>query len=569
LSCLAKIAEKLNFIKSPVSKGFRPEIPLKSPHSGLPSGTLNASRHFPWLFPREGEKVMFKPVIHLIFILSALAVSASAQPELDITFNGNGRANFGFGSGTATAYKTLVQPDNKVVAIGTWSPASGKKYFALARWKADGTIDETFGEFGHLVTEINPNSVNEVAYSGAIQPDGKIIAAGQVTIIAPGEAYFAMIRYTPDGQLDPTFGNGGKVTSGFSHQINEIRDIAVAPDGRIVAAGITFNGTTFPTEITCYDGSGSPLWTRTDSRGFFLGDTNKPSAVAFQPDGKIITGGTFSTNTAGSDITFVRYNADGSYDTSFGNGGRIFIDTPNLSEGINDIELYPDGRILAVGFTGSDLLLIRMFGNGMFDITFSDDGRATATGATGAGVYIRPNGKILVAGQSTGFSLLSFNPNGSPDTSFSGDGRLSFNFNGASAAAITVTLDPLGRPVMGGAMQTGFGVARLYTLDPVPVSISGQARTPGGTPLRGVRVGLTDASGVTRWALTSNFGFFGFDDIPTGQTYNLFVRGSKTHIFESKDIGLNEAVNVDMIGTPRPESKSEVKIDLPRTMKKN
>jgi len=482
-------------------------------------------------------------------------VTVYAQPELDISFNGNGRATTGFGSGTAAAYKTLVQPDNKIVAIGTWYPITGQKYFALTRYNTDGSLDQSFGEFGRVVTDFNPNVPNEGAFSGAIQPDGKIIAAGYVSIISPGEGYFAMVRYNTNGSIDTTFGNGGRVTTAVIQHINEIRDIDIGPDGRIVAAGLYFSGVNFQTLIACYNANGGLEWTKTDTRGNFLSDSNVAVAVAIQPDGKIITGGSFSTS-GGTDITFVRYTASGAYDVSFGSSGRMLVSSPTTNESISDIAVYSDGRIVAVGESGGQLLVMRMFGMGMFDITFSDDGRVTIPGITGKGVYIRPNGKILVAGSGgSGFALASLNTNGSLDTSFSGDGLLDFALSGGGGA-YSVTMDSLGRPVLGGTVATGFGVARLYTLEPVPVSISGQARTPDGTPLRGVRVGLTDASGITRWALTSNFGFFSFDDIPTGQTYNLFVRGSKTHIFESRDVGLNEAVSVDLIGTPRDGVKA-------------
>jgi hypothetical protein len=72
-----------------------------------------------------------------------------------------------------------------------------------------------------------------------------------------------------------------------------------------------------------------------------------------------------------------------------------------------------------------------------------------------------------------------------------------------------------------------------------------------GTPLRNIRVGLTGQDGQTRWAITSAFGFFVFDNVPTGQTYTLFVRGSKHYFFETRTFGLNEAIdNLSLIGTP-------------------
>ena len=117
-------------------------------------------------------------------------------------------------------------------------------------------------------------------------------------------------------------------------------------------------------------------------------------------------------------------------------------------------------------------------------------------------------------------------------------------------------IDSLGRLVLGGTsgpsgIDTSFALARLYTLDPAPVSVTGQTVDPQGTPLRNIRVGLTCQDGQTRWANTSAFGYFVFDNVLTGQTCTLFVRGSKHYSFETRDFGLNEAIdNLALIGTP-------------------
>jgi hypothetical protein len=217
-----------------------------------------------------------------------------------------------------------------------------------------------------------------------------------------------------------------------------------------------------------------------------------------------------------------------------------------------------------------DIMAMRMWGDGMLDISFSDDGRAMASipvSADASSLVIRPNGKIVAAGVAgQNFAVAAFNTDGTLDTSFSGDGTLRFGFpefpNGATSAA----LDSLGRIVLGGVANSRFAAARLYTLDPVPVPVSGQARTSDGTPIRGVRVGLADQSGQMRWAITSAFGFFVFDNIPTGQTCTLFVRGSKHYVFDTRTFGLNEAVdNLALTGTPvehRPGADDRVKREL-------
>jgi uncharacterized delta-60 repeat protein len=502
---------------------------------------------------------MFKPISKLLFLLGALVVPLFAQPELDITFNSTGRVQSDFGEGSAWANEVLVQPDNKAVAIGTWHSPNGNMYFALTRYNVDGSIDPSFGDNGRVSIDFNPNAVNEGATSGVLQPDGKIIAAGYMNIFSPGEGYFALARFNTDGSLDTSFGNGGKVLTAVYQHMTIARAVAIGQDGKIVAAGDYFNGLNIQTLIAQYHTNGTLEWTKTDSRGSLISDANVAQSVAVQPDGKVVTGGYFSQG-GSTNITFVRYNANGSYDTSFGSEGRLLVSN-TASEAIHAITVYPDGRILAVGTNGSDFLLLRMFGNGMFDISFSDDGRVATPmngSAQASSVLIKPNGKIFVAGRSLpdntqGFAVAAYNSDGSLDTSFSDDGKLLFGFDGfPEVEANSMAIDGLGRIVLGGTSNNKFTVARLYTAEPTPVTITGRTLTSNGQPISRITVGLTNQLGETRWAVTSNFGYYQFEGVSTGQAYTLFVRGAKRHTFASRVFGVNEAIDdLDLIGEQR------------------
>lgn len=505
---------------------------------------------------------MSKRSFHLSFILSfifGIFVTVQAQPELDISFNGTGRVLTGFGSGSAEVKDVLIQADGRVVAVGTWRDSAGPTYFALTRYNTDGSIDTTFGNDGRVVTDLDPSVAAEGANAGALQPDGKIIAAGYVSLSLPGQGYFALARYSPDGTLDETFGSGGKVVTSISTGPHEARDVALGQDGTIVAAGSYHNGISTQTLIAKYGAGGDLSWTKTDTRGNFVGAVNIAESVVILAGGRILTCGNASGLDTG--ITFTGYTANGDYDVTLGAGGRILLSN-TAGKRLKALTLAANSRFIAGGSSEADFMVARFFSIGGWDISFNGSGSAVTPMGGGSQVNslaIGPNGRIVAAGVSSpaeeGFAVAVYTANGLMDNSFSGDGRLTFGFDGSSVTvANSATIDSLGRIVLGGTAAGQFAIARLYTLQPALASIGGQARTPEGTPLRGVRVGLTDAAGLTRWAITSNFGFFTFDSVPTGQTYNLFVRGSKTHIFESRDIGLNEAASVDLIGTPR-ESK--------------
>jgi uncharacterized delta-60 repeat protein len=365
--------------------------------------------------------------------------------------------------------------------------------------------------------------------------------------------------------VDNSFGADGKVTlSLVGSPSNQAFAVTVAPSGEVVVAGTYWNGNSLQTGVIRLSSAGSVLGTMTNFQDTGAGGYNKPNAVRVQPDGKIVTGGYFQPGGQNVyNIKLVRFNADGSPDTGFGTGGAVW-ENVGINEVINGIELLPDGRIVACGTRGSDFLVMRFLSNGQLDPSFGNSGRAVTTFNSSYAIpemVVRPNGKIVLAGRSVNdIAVAYYNMDGSPDTTFNGTGKLLFNFpTGQFVIPTAVAVDSTGRVVLGGASSenlssAAFAAARLKSLDIFPVTVSGRAVTPGGIPIRNVRVGLTDSSGVTYWALTSAFGAFQFDNISTGQTCSVFVRGSKTHLFEGQDVSINGAVNnIELIGTPRSE----------------
>lgn len=512
----------------------------------------------------ERSRCMTKRINYSIFSLLLTLIASTnfyAQPELDISFNGTGRVTTNVSLNNDIVQATLIQPDDKIVVVGRYSTNSSPGYFALVRYNTNGSLDTTFGNNGVVTTDFDVNAANEGALAAALQPDGKILASGYVYLITPGPAYFATARYNTDGSLDPTFGNGGKVLTSIINDIHEARAVAVGLGGRIIVAGIYLGEMhNFQTLIVQYRTDGFLESTITDTRGTDSGDLNATSAIVVQPDGKIVTAGTFTPNLSpsGGDITMLRLTPTGVYDTSFAGTGRLHIPSPAVSEGLFAVAVQPDGRIVAAGVSGANFLVMRLNADGSPDTTFDGDGRVTTAmgGASQAkGLVVRPNGKITVSGTAgTNFAVASYNVDGSLDTSFSDDGKLIFNFGGTTSAANSIATDSLGRVLIGGqstgnvGIDSAFAVARLYTLDPEPVVITGRALSPEGQPLAMVRVSLTDSRGVTRYYNTSSFGYFRFE-VPTGQTCSISA-SSKGYSFTGGTIAVNGAISdLDLIGT--------------------
>ena len=176
--------------------------------------------------------------------------------------------------------------------------------------------------------------------------------------------------------------------------------------------------------------------------------------MVLQTNGKIVVAGH-----AGDDFALARYNTNGSLDTTFSGDGKQTTDFGD-SDGANAVGLQADGRIVAVGFTGggvnSAFALARYNPNGSLDTSFSGDGKQT-TGfggfARANGVAIKSTGRIIVAGgggASGDFAIARYNPTGSLDTSFSGDGKQTTDFGGAGERANAVALQGDGNIVAAG-----------------------------------------------------------------------------------------------------------------------
>lgn len=257
--------------------------------------------------------------------------------------------------------------------------------------------------------------------------------------------------------LDPSFGNGGKVLTDFTGRMDAAYDMAVQPDGKIVVVGVTtliennLLSTNFG--LVRYSANGS-LDTSFGSGGkvstnFSVYD--KAYAVALQPDGKIVVVGS-TVAVYGSyqvDFAIARYNSDGSLDATFGSGGKAVFDFDGLEDEARAIVIQTDNKIVVGGTArvihgsvhDSDFALLRLNSDGTLDTTFDSDGKLT-TNLSGPVSFVNdnitalslyPDGRILAGGctpDEGNFSLARYNPNGSLDTTFDTDGKVITDLQG-------------------------------------------------------------------------------------------------------------------------------------------
>ena len=251
-----------------------------------------------------------------------------------------------------------LQADGKIIAAGTdfvdFNPGDmSDTDFALARYNADGSLDPTFGNGGTVTTDFF--GTEDDALSVLIQPDGKIVAVGSGN--DPADFYdFAAVRYLSNGALDTTFGVGGRVSTDFGDRgFDRAHSAALQADGKIVTAGFatSVDGISENFAVARYTSSGV-LDTTFSSDGRtqidFGSCCQDAWQVLLQSDGKIVTIGFPNSEGSDSDFLLARLNSTGSLDTTFGIGGKVRTSFGNLNGGAQGGLLQADGKIVAVGF---------------------------------------------------------------------------------------------------------------------------------------------------------------------------------------------------------------------------
>jgi uncharacterized delta-60 repeat protein len=451
-----------------------------------------------------------------------------------------------------------VQPDNKIIMFAPCDGINtGNVPFCGIRINEDGSFDPSFAnsQFGVLSSPNGATGVSDVE----IQNDGKVVAIG-------GGTGAVLVRYNANGTLDPSFGTGGMVFTDFGGQTTGGKG-AIQPDGKIVVTGGAPGGQFVARYL--------PDGTLDNSFGTGgIVQTNEPGSsfsgisVALQPDGKIVVGGNNSTGPA---YLVTRYYSDGSLDTSWDEDGIKSIAYNNAGTfnngfaavGIRAIAVKLDGRIVALGHKN---ILFQFNSDGSEDTTFDGDGARQALNGNDKDPYslaVSASGRITVVGATYGFVsscgpfpgpcpspvlyylVARYNPDGTPDTTLHGDGYLAIN-PGAQAGATAVALDSKGRTVVSGIAAVGsqtfnpwntplFSAARISAPPSVgPVSLSGRVTRPDGSPV-GSAVLILQGGSTTMTALTSPFGYYSFQNVPSGQAYAISP-GSKKVMFSDRNV---------------------------------
>ena len=337
-----------------------------------------------------------------------------------------------------------------------------------------GTLDPSFGGDGKVTTAVTRRGGG--ANAVAIQTDGRIVVSGTSAARNPR---FALARYNTDGSLDTTFGGDGAVTTDFRRRGDRATALAIQSDGKVVVAGnagtpgapnARFALARYNTDGRLDPSFGGDGRVTTDlERGSDVG-----FAVVIQVDGKIVVAG----NSGSEDFALARYNTDGSLDPTFGGDGKVITSFGQEPfDTARSIDVQTDGRIVVAGGSRGDFALSRYNADGSLDTTFGEDGKVTSdlglVFQIATDVTIQGDGKIVAAGWGECFQidgcfydvvLARYNPDGTVDTTFGEGGRTLGGFEYGFANA--VVLQPDGKLVTAGTSTvSGYFVFALARFD--------------------------------------------------------------------------------------------------------
>ena len=348
---------------------------------------------------------------------------------------------------------------------------------------APGDLDRSFDVDG--IRTVNWGGEGDSAKDVVVQPDGKIVVVGS-GFANPID--MGLIRLGTDGSLDTGFAGDG-TTSVALGDVETGQGVAVAPDGKIVAVGRTAASERGLVARLLPDGTRDNGFGLTGTQTLEYGGNDGLMDVLVQPDLKIVTVG---QGGAGNDLVVTRLIATGLPDAAFNGGGSVSFDFGALESG-QAVALQPDGKILAAGNTSAGTqaaVVVRLNANGTPDTSFDGDGRLTVPGPGGNQVrdmLLQPDGKIVLAGFISSdfagggvFRVTRLNADGTPDRAFGTNGAANIDFGGAAFATAGALLAN-GKIVLAGLSGNQAGVVRLQpggTLD-TTFGTGGRATVPG------------------------------------------------------------------------------------------
>ncbi len=424
--------------------------------------------------------------------LLLLPLAALAQPgTLDPSF-GSGGTVFLTPDPVAGASAVVLTADGKLVLAGRVGGDA-----ALLRLNTDGSLDSSFGEEGYA--RLDFGGEEEQQFAGlVVRADGSVVASG-LALDGEGDGINVLAAFTPDGVLDPSFGDAGTVSVSEGFERLEFLRLAERPDGRLIVTGTGFaSGASQTAAIVAQFSADGALDSSFGTDG--IAQLTSPGSLslvgqdlALEDDGDIVVGGFASSGTFSVEPFAARLTAEGALDASFGVRTFDFGEDFSLASGVIVDEA---GRAVLVGsavdlFAGaSSLVLARLNADtGTLDSSFGEGGLVFTTLGTniaqGVDVTELEDGALLTAGPagpdglSADLTVARFLPDGALDASFGTNGVAAADVRPVDVAG-ALAVEPDGDIVVVGYEATGVGgfagiEAARFTAPPVSAEPTGEA----------------------------------------------------------------------------------------------
>lgn len=326
----------------------------------------------------------------------------NSNGSLDTSFGGTGVVTTPISNKIDQGYSVVIQNDKKIVVAGiSYAPIPAR--FAVARYLADGNLDISFNGTG-IVTA--PLRASDSLVAIALQVDGKLVVTGN----SFGD--FAVVRYNSDGSLDTDFKGTGIVTTSIDSGWGYGQSVTIQPDNKIIIAGTgTWDGSDHDFTLLRYDQHGTldHSFNNTGVVTTPMGGTfDIANSIALQTDGKIIAVGG-SGDFSNSDFAIARYNSDGELDTTFNTTGILTTSITSNRDQASSVAIQSNGKIVVAGHSNPissnpHIAVVRYNNDGSLDTTFNGTGIVTTSignHSFGESITIQQDGKIVVTGYTT------------------------------------------------------------------------------------------------------------------------------------------------------------------------
>jgi len=464
-----------------------------------------------------------KPLISILlstFILLSSNLFSQDAGSLDPTFNSTGKLTTD--NGFLDLYTdVVVQPDGKIIATGMYYDMIYSASIQVARFMPDGSYDPTFGENGLFTFHKNYETD---AYACYLKEDGSILVAG-ITTDEFGAFAMIVLQIDEQGNLDTGFGDSGMTYLDLGPGEDIAYDITTDASGRILVAGFSVNANFLNAPVIIrltpggmpdpsfgVDGVATIPVTESD---------NDFSSVCVQQDGRIIASGHISNGLSWFSLLIAGYDSTGVLDPSFGTEGIVNMNLNNVDDEFFGMSLTSDDEIILSGFTtipgtiDYHMLLMKFSADGQPDASFGEQGKVIFGENpynVGNDLVLQTDGRILVAGTSgqkmpgnNDWAIWRFLEDGSPDESFGTNGFITTEFSGEADEALGIALFEnkiiLAGKARNGSQNFNFAVARYVNdsyvampeftmadqlaLAPNPVHVAGEVHLRWDSSLHG------------------------------------------------------------------------------------